>query len=249
MKKLFLFFLTCSYLSVFAQHIRIFQNNKDLTGSTVFEKIEANKEYQTDFKLFNNSAAPVKFAVQRILKTKLAAGYTVFFGAGCLHTAPYEDSVYTYVDSAIFVIDGMSYLPATTNCFGLTGFLYTGPACTDHTVVYRIWDLAKPSELSEITIHYSCTLGMNKYAAGSFSTAFPNPAMSNTTIDYALNSLSENPTLVLYDVLGKAWQTIPLTKKEGKAELSTEELPSGLYFCRFIVNDKPVHTSKLIVNH
>lgn len=249
MKKIIVYFAILISASAFSQSIRILQDTTDVTGSTLIRNTEPDREYVNDFRLYNSTDQKKTFAVNRVLKTRLAKDYYVYLGIDVMHLAPSSDSIYSTMNFNIsFNIDAKMYLPDSPGKFGLSTVLGTGPVCTDHFISYSVWDINNPSDVSEITIHYSCPTSIHESEAGSFSAAFPNPATSITAIHYTLNTFSKNTSAVLYDVFGKLIKEIPIDQKEGNVLMDVEDLDAGFYFYSFKIGERAVHTGKLIVN-
>lgn len=77
---------------------------------------------------------------------------------------------------------------------------------------------------------------------------YPNPANDRVTID--LGALRSSATsLEVYNLLGAQVYRTAVSSGERQIELSTQELPAGIYIVQVAAGSKLAHTGRLIVNH
>ncbi|MCL2040822.1 MAG: T9SS type A sorting domain-containing protein [Bacteroidales bacterium] len=76
--------------------------------------------------------------------------------------------------------------------------------------------------------------------------AYPNPATSVVTIDYALNK--SNAQISLYNILGVRVHEQPLDSQEGTATINISDFAPGVYFYTIKVDGKAVETKKLVIS-
>lgn len=79
---------------------------------------------------------------------------------------------------------------------------------------------------------------------------FPNPAGSVTTINLELAENVQQAQLLLTDLNGKVVKKEPLTtgKKRKRIDLSTNELPNGIYHYTLVTDGKPVATKRMVLS-
>jgi hypothetical protein len=76
---------------------------------------------------------------------------------------------------------------------------------------------------------------------------YPNPASTNLTIDYSINSDSKNAKIDVYDVVGQKVMTHALINNNDKLNINLNSLTSGVYFYTIKVDDKTLRTERVIV--
>lgn len=76
----------------------------------------------------------------------------------------------------------------------------------------------------------------------------PNPARSETTIDYSLGEISgPPPTLRVFDFLGNEVITLQLSRRDGSVLLKVSTLKPGIYFYSLETEGKILATKRLVV--
>lgn len=245
MKKLILFLLIGLINPAFSQEIRILEGTTDITGGTVVRNIEANQDpYENVFRVYNSSNHQKTIKVMRISQTKMGAEYYAFCGFGYAIYIPSNDSLWPGSFSNT-VVDAKNYVPDN----GLSTYLITGPVCQDHFLTYKLYDADIPGDTSTITIHYTCATSIHEFEAGIVSDAYPNPAVMNVTIDYALTICPKNAAIILSDMLGRVVKEVAIENKEGKAVISMDDLQAGLYFYSVVADGKSSKAGKLVIDH
>ena len=104
----------------------------------------------------------------------------------------------------------------------------------------KISDIKKVSNTDE-----GLTLGDR----ASFSTNYPNPFSSSTTVDYFIMKNVKNAKFIIYDSNGSTINTYNLNERSRKSQLviSKDGLNSGIYFYTLITDNVVVGTKKMIV--
>lgn len=74
---------------------------------------------------------------------------------------------------------------------------------------------------------------------------YPNPASTMITIEYSLNE-NEKGQLQFYDVFGKKRLEVILSNRKGRENVILNRIENGVYFYRFLINDKVNCTGKFI---
>lgn len=114
---------------------------------------------------------------------------------------------------------------------------------------YNFVDQVDPTNKASIVVKWTVrnitSLGENELT-NKFS-IYPNPAESNTTINFdeALNYNQQN--IEVYNIIGERVQKLTLANGTRQVELDTEELTSGIYFVNVIVEGRRVGSKKMIV--
>jgi hypothetical protein len=91
--------------------------------------------------------------------------------------------------------------------------------------------------------------GVNEFFQGMKMTTYPNPASSNSTIEYTLEKDSKNVALYVYDMTGRKVIENKYEEQTAgtyKVKLQTENLASGTYFYQLQANGHNF-TKKLVI--
>ncbi len=132
-----------------------------------------------------------------------------------------------------------------------SGDLTYGDIQGTSTVKYTFYDMDNVADSTSIEVAYIIgTLGIdNKQLAkmSSISNAYPNPAVSTTSIDYKLPAGVQSAQIKVVNLLGNTIQEISLNNSEGKAIVDVSNLSNGIYFYTLLVNNSAVTTRKLVV--
>jgi hypothetical protein len=120
----------------------------------------------------------------------------------------------------------------------------------DRYVYYKLYDVSNTSDTTSVMMHYIYSgLGVEEAAKsnGTISNAFPNPTNSVVSFKYEISEYSSKGQIVIFDMLGKAIKTVPLTDKRGTAKIQVNDLNSGIYFYSIIVDGKAFSTKKFVI--
>lgn len=132
-----------------------------------------------------------------------------------------------------------------------TGDITYGAIQGTSTVKFVFFDMDNAQDSSFVVINYIIgTLGVNTPAAiksATVSNAYPNPAVSTTSIDYRLPAGVSNAKIKINTLLGTTIREISLTNSEGKAQVDVTNLPNGIYVYTLFVNNSAVATRKFVV--
>lgn len=80
------------------------------------------------------------------------------------------------------------------------------------------------------------------------TTAFPNPASINATLEYQMFS-PVNAKITVSNVLGNTLNTFNLDFNDNKIIIPTTQYESGVYFYTLSIDNKSIITKKLVVKH
>jgi hypothetical protein len=85
---------------------------------------------------------------------------------------------------------------------------------------------------------------------GTFlSSAYPSPTSNIATFTYTLPAHIQNPTLKVYDMMGKVVHFQVLEQSSGEAEINVRNFNEGIYFYSLSHQGQVLATKKLIVTH
>jgi hypothetical protein len=245
MKKTICLLLLLLTASAFAQGVRFILGNKDVTGTTVSEKIVVDDMILTRFTLYNSTGKDKAFFLTRLLDTKLATNYSVFYVVNCTCFGPVEDSVYTLPDT-IKIKSHDSLSPYDGGCVGLDAYISVWEKCEPHRITYIIWDSVS-TDSTKLIMEYTCPNDIEERAAGSVSAPYPNPASTYVAFDYQLNGMQRRAKIQLYDVMGRPVREVALEHTVGSVQLEVSELPVGFYSYALLINDQRAGNGKIII--
>ncbi len=90
---------------------------------------------------------------------------------------------------------------------------------------------------------------VRKYYTEDRFKLYPNPAGNYLIIEYILQSEIPQGVVNLLDNRGTVVKSFSLTKCHDYIVVETSDLPSGIYYCNFVVDAESVQTEKLIIAH
>ncbi len=76
----------------------------------------------------------------------------------------------------------------------------------------------------------------------------PNPASSVVNISYQVAQVLAGDAIVIEDLTGKVYRRVAVETAVGTAEVRLENMPNGLYICRYIQGENSLKISKFIIN-
>jgi hypothetical protein len=79
------------------------------------------------------------------------------------------------------------------------------------------------------------------------SSAYPNPATNQFTIDFEFPIGVEKAELKLFNLVGQEVLSKSFTGINGKIQVSVADLPEGIYFYNLVLNEESAFAKKLIV--
>jgi subtilisin family serine protease len=121
---------------------------------------------------------------------------------------------------------------------------YTGYSLPD-----PLWGYGKLDCFKAMT---GCALGISNIKNDLPPTdlySYPNPMHESTDIGYDFSSVKEycNASIIIFDVMGKAVQTIELKNQKGNVTLDKNSMSAGIYFYSLSVDGKRLKTEKLVI--
>jgi hypothetical protein len=196
---------------------------------------QSNASYYVYMHLFNASNADVDILFRRVILDSDAVFYDQFCDdnlcfpcSGVDWTAP----------SSIIVSPGDSTLMKPQGSFTSEGFVKIRYYIINNTTSVTL-------DSVDVNITYSTATGIANDSRHDIS-LYPNPSNESLNINVS-NEYSGIKTITLTNINGK---TVYLkTVKNGLNNINLLDYQSGIYFCRFSVDNKTVFNEKLIVRH
>ena len=119
-------------------------------------------------------------------------------------------------------------------------------------VLYVFFDVNDRNDSVAVFVEYNASpasVGDDLAAQVTFSAAYPNPAMNNVKIDFAIPSGVKSAAIVINNMLGSEVKKIVLDEKKGTARVHVSDLLNGIYFYSLVADDKLIMTRKFVVKH
>lgn len=224
--------LICFFFSAHSQDFALVG-----TGEEYF--LQAGEKLQSKIAIKNNSDEPLRLAVRilesefdkNILKPNICLGDQCLQENGILEVNTLE---------AGEVFDKLSFT------------LEAGPQETQGEVRYLIFDTDNPSNALESSIRFHV---QGEFPAGimfqrpdmKVSNAYPNPIVSNASIDYAIDSYDHTAKILVMNLLGNKVMEFELLSGQHNLKIPADELSNGIYFYTLQLDGKNVATKKIVV--
>jgi hypothetical protein len=244
-----LFSVLC--LFVFGQSIHILNGTTDVTNSFFVVPIHDGDMTLTELSIVNKTATRFTYQVNRtILNPPMNDSCaSLYYCTGVQCYAPQSATTWTPADTGSS-IGGNETLPNGPDTYGIAAHYDVCPTtCADLYVMYRVFKTKSgTNDTARVVIKYTCSTGIKENAAalGSLSNAYPNPACTYFSLDYALNAGGKS-MIVIYDIFGKKVMETLLPKHEGTISINTDPLVPGLYFYSLLVNGQTAATKQLVI--
>lgn len=113
-------------------------------------------------------------------------------------------------------------------------------------VQYYAYPENNPSDRVMIEVWFAYNAETVAEISNSFGHAYPNPATSQVSFNYTVNS-SDDVMVSVYNLLGQEVKSQRLSSTDSRVVIATDGMQSGIYFCSFSVDGQVVATEKFIV--
>ncbi|MFZ4741083.1 MAG: T9SS type A sorting domain-containing protein [Bacteroidales bacterium] len=240
MKKSFLLtfillFIVTSF--VFAQNLRIYNNDTLLANNTVLNITGSNSQTIVQYLLVKNiSNTAINVKVKKIYNSIVSGSENTFCFGVCYDPMTFLSDAVSIASNA--VDSGFS---ADYNAHGGGG---------TSSIRYVFFNTANTSDSASVILNFTTTVGINDIAQSGiyFSEAYPNPASGTISFNY---SIPEQTAAKIYiaNILGAKVADVELSDLSGQKSINTANLKDGIYFYSLIVNDKIFKTRKMIIRH
>jgi hypothetical protein len=232
-------FLTFS-LSNFAQNLTLSNNSGTvLNGDTVTVNGVASNTLMCHVDVANNSAAELSVKCRRT-ELNMVTGSTnsICWGGQC-----WPDNVSQTPDPTVIAAgDTATEFSGDYNPHGFAG---------TSIIKYKFFNMNNVTDtVCFFGKFIAASVGIDESVVYSdISPAFPNPSDKASFINYRLSENDNHAKVIVSDMVGNEVKTISLEGKEGKVRIDTYNMPEGIYFYSFILNNKAYYTKKLVVSH
>ncbi|MEP7265933.1 MAG: T9SS type A sorting domain-containing protein [Bacteroidota bacterium] len=115
---------------------------------------------------------------------------------------------------------------------------------------YLFYDVNNMADAVSVTIEfYINTLAGIKENTSDSYLKFKNEVNNFTVFNYKLPVGSSGGRIDIHNMLGSRLNSIELSEKQGMKMVTTNALSNGVYLVSLIINNKPAHSYRMIVNH
>jgi hypothetical protein len=208
----------------------------NVNGMTQHFYVAPDSSLTLHFDLTNTTMNPVTYKMRKA-DVVMQSGSTAYF---CL-------------------IPGLCYAPLSLvnsqpftmpSSIEFSAYFISGPNVGDNEVHYVMYDVNNPSDSVTLDLIYHVSpLGLSNITTSNLiSEPMPNPANSFVQFNYTMEAGSDN-SLVIYNSLGEAVQTIALSNSTNSVRVETAELANGIYYCSFLSGNTTTAVRKLVVQH
>jgi hypothetical protein len=121
----------------------------------------------------------------------------------------------------------------------------------ESVVRWVFYDRSNVNDSVSVTIKYTTfPLGIEEANTrqAMISNAFPNPANTTASFNYAIPSGSQGK-IIIRNLIGSTVQTEQVPSFAGKMTINTSSLSDGIYFYSLMLDGKISQTKKLVVKH
>lgn len=243
MKKIILltFGLLILFLTGSAQNITLSKNSNSVAnGDTLTFTGGLSTIIAATVDVKNNSANTLSVKCRRTLIDVIPASTnSICWGGGCWPDTVSETPDPEVIDPGVSV----SLFSGDYNANGMAG---------TSIIRYTFFNM---SDASDSVCFFAKFVSLADFGLNETSNSlmvggvYPNPADKACFIDYILPVAENNAKIIITDMVGNEVKIIPVKEKEGKIRIATYDMPEGVYFYSFIINNKAHYTKKLVVAH
>jgi len=241
MKKSFLLtfillFIVTSF--VFAQNLRIYNNDTLLANNTVLNITGSNSQTIVQYLLVKNiSNTAINVKVKKIYNSIVSGSENTFCFGVCY-------------DPMTFLSDAVLIAPNAVDSGFSADYNAHGGGGTS-SITYVFFNTANTSDSASVILNFTTTVGVNNIAVSDvyFSEAYPNPASNNISFNYTLPKQALTAKIAISNILGVKVADVEISDLSVQKSINTANFKDGIYFYSLIVNDKIFKTRKIIIKH
>jgi hypothetical protein len=237
MKKLLLAAGLLAFATAFAQSSFkiVSPSNTDLTNNTFYVNQDTSSIYTGAFNIKNTSGTNITSKLRKEeINLSTGASSSICYSGNCCPSFVYTTKCYPHQAGALIAMNA--------------DYTY-GKNYSSSTIRYTVYNCADLNDSASFVIVYNASpAGIQQHSTDfSLSQAYPNPAPSFLTINYALLN-NTRARILVYDLLGSLVHSAELVQASGAWNLNTEELQAGMYFYSLEIDHKIVATRKFLVS-
>ena len=225
-------FILCCCLSTYAQDFT-------LVGSENEYFLQAGELHKSKIAIQNNSDQPLRLAI-RLLESDFdeqALQPNICLGDQCLQ------------ENGILEVNTLE----AGELFNKLSFsLQAGQEDMQGELKYLVFDTDNPANALERSVRFHV---QGQFPAGimfqqpdmKVSNAYPNPIVSDASIDYAIDSYDHTAKIVVMNLLGNKVMDFDLLQGQHNLKIPADKLSNGIYFYTLQLDGKNVATKKIVV--
>lgn len=237
MRKIAVFVLFLFCVSAYSQGLKFFYQGQEL-GDTLNVSVPANdNDNEIAIQIQNNSLDTARIMLRKEVITDLGGdSYNTF----CIGTCVDPSTMQSFVPLVL--------APGETSTSDQFHILYNPAGLTGVCTVKYTFTCRSEYVIVVNFISGEVSVADAPATFNSFS-AYPNPATSSVTFQYALanRSTSDAADIVITNLIGNRVRVIPVAGNSGKKTIDISNMVAGIYFYSLEINGKPVSTKKLII--
>ncbi len=249
--------LLCVALGIstsYAQSFQITKRGSTTPVTSLTENMTQADTYSIRFEIKNISNSTKNYKIKKnIISTPLTCAVPQDIWFADLNLCyPYFVSL---SKDPITIAPGEIHSPVPGNP-GIEAHLGIGNCCGVYVVRYDVFDVNNATDMASVTITYnvsgdacSAVSIKEQSISATMDAMTPNPAAESTSMNYNIQSDFNKASIKLFAITGSLLKEIPLKENKGKVVLDVTEIPAGVYFYSLLVNEKVIHTNKLLVSH
>jgi len=230
------------YTYTFSQTFLILNALKqDVSNTSYVITGNADNVIKAQVYVVNSTVLDAPFKVKKIEDNVLSGTVNTF----CFNDQCYPPNVMQTPSSIM--------LPAgdTTQASKFYAEYTPGGIAGSSTITYVVFNANNPDDSTYVTITYQAepaSVPKIDFTRVEFSNPYPNPANTQTKINYNIPVQYVRAVLVLRNLIGTNVKDIELPNPQGKLIIDLSELNEGIYFYSLIIDGHVVLTRKLIKN-
>jgi hypothetical protein len=142
-------------------------------------------------------------------------------------------------------------MPGETDV-SVAAILETGLVQGISNISYRVFNVKKPEDYTQIELHYVIEELSNEgllYRSNTvdLNDVYPNPVTETAIFDYKIKNVSKEAKIIIHNVLGSIVGEYKLNPFEEQLKVSVESYNPGVYFYSLYIDNEGVATKKLVV--
>ena len=143
---------------------------------------------------------------------------------------------------------GHYYLKGSTGTSVISYCFYISTDTLDSACVTIMYSPNSPDDSIYTTVNIGALVGIDGLAReNEIIDIYPNPAITNATVEYSLARGSRSASIVVRNLLGAEIMDIQLKGSTGTAILPVHNMDNGVYFYSLVVDGQVRSAQKLVV--
>ncbi|MBR4136264.1 MAG: T9SS type A sorting domain-containing protein [Bacteroidales bacterium] len=236
MRNIFILLCCMFAISLGAQPLTLKYDNATLpNNANIYVTSQVGVSTNTYIEFTNNQQDAVFFRIRKQVLTSVSSDAITFCVGGTCYTGNMSQELY--------LNPGQTWgLDDETNVFHAS---YSHPAAGTQRVRFTIVNSDDANDTISFIINYTTTTGVQDLPTVSKLTAYPNPATTQVTLEYAVQN-SSSAYVVIRNLTGmEVYRSVASTS--GKSVVDLSGLKAGVYFYGIESDGRMLSSKKLLV--